>query len=94
MPANAFLFEVVGYLAAACTTLAFLPQAIKAIRTRDTRALSLGMYLLFTTGVMLWLAYAIHIGDGPLIAANGVTLVFVTAILGLKVRNTLFGNDA
>ena len=33
--------EWVGFLAAACTTLSFVPQAVKTIRTRDTSGISL-----------------------------------------------------
>ena len=51
--------EWTGYAAATLTTLAFVPQAVKTIRTRDTRSLSLGMYLVFTIGIGCWFAYGI-----------------------------------
>lgn len=76
-----------GYAAAACTTLSFLPQVIRTLRTRDTSAISLWMYVIFCTGVALWLAYGIAIGDGPMVAANTVTLAFAGAVLALKIRN-------
>lgn len=75
------LFTVIGLAAAACTTISFLPQAIKVIRTRDTRSLSLPMYIIFTTGVLLWLTYGILVRDLPVIAANSVTSVFSVIIL-------------
>ena len=49
--------EVIGYLAAFCTTISFLPQAYLTLKTRDTESLSLGMYSTFTLGVLLWLLY-------------------------------------
>ena len=46
--------ELVGYLAAGLTTASFFPQAVKTLRSGDTKAISLGMYALFTTGVAMW----------------------------------------
>ncbi len=74
-------FTLIGLAAATCTTISFLPQAIKVIKTRDTRSLSLPMYVIFTTGVLLWLTYGILIRDIPVIAANSVTSLFSTIIL-------------
>jgi MtN3 and saliva related transmembrane protein len=76
-----------GFVAAFCTSFAFLPQVIKTWRTRSTRDISLGMFLVLTTGIALWLAYGLLLGDGPLIAANAVTLLFALAILYFKLRH-------
>lgn len=80
------LVDAVGYFAASCTTLAFLPQAVKVIRDKDTRSLSLGMYVLFTVGVGLWLAYGILKDDYVITLANAVTIIFSLAILVTKIR--------
>ena len=77
---------IIGLIAATCTTAAFVPQAIKTIKTRETKDLSLGMYLMFTIGVFLWLVYGIFIKNVPIIAANVVTLMFTTTILFMIVR--------
>ncbi len=77
---------ILGLVAATCTTIAFLPQAIKTIRTRHTKDLSLGMYALLTTGIILWLIYGVIKNDLPIILANGVTLVFAATILFLKIK--------
>ncbi len=74
-------FTLIGLAAAACTTAAFIPQAIKVIRTKDTRSLSLPMYIIFTVGVLLWLIYGILVKDIPVIAANIITSVFSAIIL-------------
>ncbi len=84
--------ELIGYFAAFCTTVSFLPQAIKTIKTRDTHALSLMMYSLFTIGVLLWLYYGITINDLPIILANLITAVLAGIILFFKIRNKFFLN--
>ncbi|MCK5611526.1 SemiSWEET transporter [Candidatus Pacearchaeota archaeon] len=76
----------IGLLAAICTTMAFLPQAIKIIKTKHTKDLSLNMYLVLVIGVILWLTYGILIQDLPLIIANGITLMFTSTILTLKIK--------
>jgi MtN3 and saliva related transmembrane protein len=78
--------ELVGTLAAVCTTASFLPQAVRILRTRDTHAISLAMYVVFSSGIALWLVYGLAIGSAPVIGANAVTLVFVLAILAAKIR--------
>lgn len=78
--------EWIGYAAAVLTTSSFIPQAIMTIRTRDTRGISRGMYVIFTLGVALWLVYGIAIGSWPMILANVVTLILAATILGLKLR--------
>jgi MtN3 and saliva related transmembrane protein len=81
----------IGYAAAVCTTVAFLPQAWVTIKTRDTRSLSLAMYVVFTLGVALWLVYGLMKKDWALIAANGVTVLLALTILITKLRNDVFG---
>jgi MtN3 and saliva related transmembrane protein len=77
---------ILGLCAAACTTISFIPQALKTIRTKDTRGISLSMYAVFTTGTFLWLVYGIFSQDLPVAVANGVTLVFAGIILVYKIR--------
>ncbi|MFN4281094.1 MAG: SemiSWEET transporter [Alphaproteobacteria bacterium] len=71
----------IGLAAACLTTVAFAPQVLKAWRSRSTRDLSLGMYLVLASGIVLWLVYGLMIGDLPLILANAVTLLLVSIIL-------------
>ena len=81
------LISVLGLAAAACTTLAYVPQVVRSWRTRATRDISLGMFLVMTTGVLLWLVYGLLIRDLPLVLANGVTLLLSLTILVLKIRH-------
>ena len=78
--------ETVGFIAAVLTTTAFVPQFIKVWKTRSTQSISLRMYLMLCTGVLLWLVYGFEIRSLPVILANGVTLVLTLAILVLKIR--------
>ena len=78
--------ELLGYAGALLTTGSFIPQAIMTIRTRDTRGISRGMYVIFTIGVAFWLAYGIAIESLPMILANIVTLGLAGTVLALKLR--------
>ena len=77
---------VLGLAAATLTTAAFLPQVIKTWRTRQTRDISLGMFLVLCLGICLWLVYGILRGDLPLILANAVTLALAGTILAFKLK--------
>ena len=79
------LYTIIGLAAATCTTLAFLPQAIKVVKTRQTKDLSLVMYSIFTLGVFLWLVYGILVKDAPLIIANIITGILAAIILIMKI---------
>jgi MtN3 and saliva related transmembrane protein len=79
--------EWTGYVAATLTTLAFVPQAIKTIRSRDTLGISLGMYVVFTIGLAFWLVYGIVLHSWPMILSNTVTLGLSSTILALKLRH-------
>lgn len=68
------------------TTVCWLPQALKVIREKETRALSLLATGTFTLGVMLWLVYGLAIDDWPLIGSNAVTLTLMAPILVMKLR--------
>lgn len=78
--------ELIGAAAACCTTLSFVPQAVRIIRTRDTAAISLPMYLVFGAGIVLWLVYGLLLMSWPIIASNVVTIVLVGLIVALKLR--------
>ena len=81
--------DAIGYVAAALTTLSFFPQAIKTLRTDDTRSISLSMYSLFTSGVAIWAAFGLLSGNGPVILANGFTLIPASFVLQKKIRHRL-----
>jgi MtN3 and saliva related transmembrane protein len=80
------LIELIGIAGAALTTLCWLPQALKVMREKETRALSLTGTAAFTAGIALWLVYGLGIGDWPLIGSNAVTLALMLPILAMKLR--------
>jgi MtN3 and saliva related transmembrane protein len=80
------LIDVVGATGATLTTLCWLPQALKVIREKETRAISLPATAAFTLGVVLWLIYGVAIGDWPLIGSNAVTLALMLPIVAMKLR--------
>jgi MtN3 and saliva related transmembrane protein len=78
---------LIGLAAALCTTISFLPQVIRTWQTRSTKDLSLAMFLVYTTGIFLWLVYGIIQHDVPLMAANSVTFLLSGTILYFKLRH-------
>ena len=80
------LIDIIGVAGAALTTLCWLPQALKVIRERETRALSLLATAGFTVGVAFWLIYGLAIGDWPLIGSDAITLALMLPILATKLR--------
>lgn len=77
---------MVGAIAACLTTLAFVPQAIKVIKTKDTESISLGMYSMSVMGIFLWLIHGIMIDDMALIGANSITFLLSSFILICKIK--------
>lgn len=78
--------DYIGYFAATCTTFSFLPQLIRVIRLRSARDISLGMFLVFSVGTVMWLVFGLLSHSKPMIAANAVTLALSISILILKLR--------
>lgn len=81
--------EILGYMAATLTTLSFLPQAIRTLKTQNTEAISLTMYSVFCFGVFLWLVYGLIIENWPIVVANAVTFLLAGIIWFIKLRAVL-----
>ena len=79
--------DLIGMIAGTLTTIAFVPQVWRVWKTRSTKDISLGMYLVFTAGVAFWLAYGLMLGAWPIIVANCVTLALTGTVLALKLRH-------
>ena len=76
----------IGSVAATFTTTAFIPQAWQVWRSHHTADISLGMYVLFTLGVALWLCYGLLLQSWPIIIANGITLLLAGSVLAMKFK--------
>ena len=77
---------ILGLTAGTLTTVAFIPQLAKALKSKSTGDLSWGMVLTFTLGVLLWLIYGIWLDSLPVILANAVTLLLQLGIVSLKIK--------
>jgi MtN3 and saliva related transmembrane protein len=78
--------ELVGAAAATLTTICWIPQAVRILRTRNTQAISLITYVMFGVGLVLWLSYGLLLGSWPIIGSNVITLGLVVPIVMLKLR--------
>ena len=77
---------MVGFFAGFLTTISFLPQVVKTWKTRSASDLSLGMFSVFSVGVLFWLVYGFLIQEPPMIIWNSVTLILVLAIMVMKLE--------
>jgi MtN3 and saliva related transmembrane protein len=84
---NGLLVDTIGMTGAVLTTVCWLPQGIKIVRSRDTAAISLAGTLAFTIGIVFWLIYGLALMDWPLITSNVVTLALMSVIVALKLRH-------
>ncbi len=91
--ASGAVVNMVGTVAAVCTTSALVPQLVRIFRLKTARDISLNMFVFFTVGVSLWLYYGLAIHSVPVIVANSVTLALSIAILVLKIRYDRPGRD-
>jgi len=80
-------FEIIGFLAAILTTVAFFPQVIKVYKTQNTQSISLSMYIVFSIAILLWLVYGFYLNSLPMIIANAITLVSSIYILYMKLKH-------
>lgn len=80
------MLNIIGMIAGLLTTLSFLPQVVKTLKTHSTKDLSLTMYTLFTCGVLMWLIYGIGLRQLPIIIANSVTLILAFLLLFAKIK--------
>lgn len=78
--------DILGMIAGMLTTIAFVPQVVKTWRSKSTDDISYGMFILFSLGLVLWLAYGIVLNALPIIISNTITLILALIILGLKFR--------
>jgi MtN3 and saliva related transmembrane protein len=77
--------ELIGLAAGTLTTVSFVPQVLQTWKSRSAKDISLGMFLLFSLGVTLWLIYGFGISSTPVILANAITLVLALSILLMKI---------
>lgn len=85
-----FNIELIGFIAAILTTVAFVPQVYKVYQTKSVSGMSLTMYLIFFCGVLLWLVYGLIINSLPMIIGNTITVVLTSIILYFLLKSKRF----
>ena len=75
-----------GYCAGALTVASFLPQVVRAWRTRQTRDLSLSSFVLLMTAGALWMVYGVISSDWPVVITNAGMVTLTAALAAAKVR--------
>jgi MtN3 and saliva related transmembrane protein len=83
----------VNLVGAMLTTMGFLPQAIKTIKTRDTSGISLSMYAMMVVGLFLWALFGSMIHNYTIMIANSITLLLSGIVLIIKINNVFRGLD-
>ncbi|MCK5450454.1 MAG: SemiSWEET transporter [Candidatus Omnitrophica bacterium] len=78
--------NIIGLIAGTLTTISFLPQVMKILKTRHARDISLGMYVVLAIGMIVWLIYGVMIKELPIMVANGIALVFCLFIIAMKLK--------
>ncbi len=86
------LFNIIGYAAAICMVLGYLPQAIHTIRTRETDSIALPTFLLMGLGAIFFVAqgFLSHPANWPLITTNLITATCSAIVFGIKIHNDYF----
>lgn len=84
---------IVGIVAGILTSVAMLPQVIKAIRTGETKDISLFMVILLTTGLGIWVYYGILRDDKPIIYTNSFSLLVNLTLLILRIKHKQDGDE-
>ena len=77
---------IIGLVAGLLCTVSFLPQVIKAFKTRRTKDLSLATFSILSAGLFLWIIYGILISQIPIILTNIMILVLSLLILAMKLK--------
>jgi MtN3 and saliva related transmembrane protein len=87
------LETLIGFAAAFCTTVSYVPQVKKCWQTHSTGDLSLKMLLLLSAGISLWVVYGAMRADTVIIAANSVSLLFLANLLAFKLKEIWQGRE-
>lgn len=77
--------EALGWMAAGCTTFAFVPQVLKVAKSRSVKDISILMYITFCSGLLMWIIYGFYLRSFPIVLANIMTFGLALAILIMKI---------
>ncbi|WP_299225466.1 SemiSWEET family sugar transporter [uncultured Psychroserpens sp.] len=78
--------EILGLVAAFLTTVSFLPQVYQTWKTKDVSGLSLPMFSIYFSGIVIWLVYGFLLNSPALIFSNTVTALSSFLLLFFKLK--------
>ncbi|MBQ7633490.1 MAG: hypothetical protein IJS88_05200 [Alphaproteobacteria bacterium] len=81
--------EILGCLAGICTAVVFLPQSIQTIKTKNVSGLSLGSYVIYCVGMILWIAYGVYLHSIQMMFFNALSLFFAMIILYIIIQQRI-----
>lgn len=87
---NQLAVNIVGYAAAVCMVLGYLPQAIYTIRTRDTDGIAMPTFILMFLGSVFFIVQGIMLGNMPLTITNLITAACSAIVFCIKIYNDIF----
>lgn len=76
-----YYFEFIGFLAGLLSTIAFIPQVIKAFKTKKTNDISLTTNILLLFAIILWIIYGIFLKSFSLIFFNTIQAIVISILL-------------
>lgn len=82
------MIQFISPIGALLTTISFIPQVLQVLKTKDVSGISLGMYIIFVLGVILWTAYGFILHDITIILSNGITTLLAGIILYYKYKES------
>jgi MtN3 and saliva related transmembrane protein len=78
---------IIGFIAGTCTTFSLIPQVIKSITSKETKDISLFMFIILAIGLLFWIIYGLLIGEIPIILANLFSFFLTLTIILLKIKH-------
>lgn len=87
--ASPLIINIVGYAAAICMVLGYLPQAWHTIRTRQTDGIAMPTFLLLGFGSIFFVIQGLLISNWPLVITNAITTISSIIVFTIKLNNDI-----
>ncbi len=83
---SVFYISLIGFAAGALNIIAYIPQVIKAARTKSTKDLSVSWLIFLSAAFALWIVYGIELNSFPILIANIAFMIVSLTLLSLKLN--------
>ena len=80
------LSEIVGSLAACCSTVIYVQQVYKTWKIKSAKSVSVGMFIISTITTLSWITYGIMTGRWPIYVSNIVGFILSVTQIALKMK--------